>query len=1041
MKLSQLKKALLPILGFGLLAPAMHAAAFPLPPRVSITGLAGSDYTSSGDGMVPLVGDADQIWYGDVQGRYGEKGTWMGSLGTGYRRVVDNARILGGYVFIDRNESERGNHFWLASPGIESLGNDWDFRVNGYIPISSRQKDAGTVFADDLGDCQFVNFTGHQQFDHLFDLHEEVNAGVGFDGEIGRVLPFLMQTRAYVGGYHFQFKDSENMNGVSGRLEYPAMPHVNFIASDNYDNIQHNTVLIGVRLSAGGFSNEKVPTTIEERILDPITRNLGSQDSGTGVPILLTKHDEDRNVLERDNIYFFTANDGNAFVAANTTANCTFEHPCTGGSWSQTTVDSINGFAPNTNFYFNSGTYTNVGTGTAPNATVSLNNGQSMYGRSATYRCPANGNERPLLLGGFNLIGNNILDSLRVLNSSTRTTTPSAILSALNIDNAPNIKLNNDDIRAEAIFQGNMPSGNNNRVVGIALGSNSQIWINHSNISASAVVTGNNGTVNSATGIGKTAAGSANISNNAITINNSIVTGAASIGGDNNSVNFANGIGGSLTSGVINFQNNIFTINNSIITGATAVAGNSGNGFRNLATGIGGNGDFSSMNFIGNTFIINNSNISGTASVSGNNNFSIFAATGIGVNGVVSTSNLQNNTFTIDNSTVSGTTSIGGNSASGLRNFATGIGGNGEFGSVNFSNNSFFIKNSNINGTASVSGTNSSVNSAAGIGGNSVSNGVNNVDFANNTFVIKGSQINGTASVGGDNVGNFSLNTAAGIGGNTSGNSSTATFTGNTFTINDSSINGAALIGGNSTIVGAVNLATGIGGNASFGGDTSFIGNIFTINNSIITGRASVFDNNSLNFATGIGGNAGYFNVGNANFTNNTFTINQSNVSGTATVLGNNFFRNYSAGIGGNAGSPNVTNANFDSNNFTINNSVINGNSSVAGNNSLLNLSTGMGGNASGPGPVTANFTNDTVTINNSNINTTAEVVGTNNAGATNQATGLKADLGSVFNVNNSTVTTRAIVGTNAGSNTAQGNAGTGTFNTPGTVFNTQVSP
>ena len=62
--------------------------------------------------------------------------------------------------------------------------------------------------------------------------------------------------------------------------------------------------------------------------------------------------------VERTNIYFFTANDGIAFDPTAGAANCTFEHPCSGPSFTQTTVNDINGFAPGANFYLNTGTYT-----------------------------------------------------------------------------------------------------------------------------------------------------------------------------------------------------------------------------------------------------------------------------------------------------------------------------------------------------------------------------------------------------------------------------------------------------------------------------------------------------------------------------------------------------------------------------------------------------------------------------------------------------------------------------------------------------------
>ena len=53
------------------------------------------------------------------------------------------------------------------------MGNSWDFRVNGYIPVSS-QSIIPALFADQMGIYSYVTFTGHTQFDQLFNTNTNV---------------------------------------------------------------------------------------------------------------------------------------------------------------------------------------------------------------------------------------------------------------------------------------------------------------------------------------------------------------------------------------------------------------------------------------------------------------------------------------------------------------------------------------------------------------------------------------------------------------------------------------------------------------------------------------------------------------------------------------------------------------------------------------------------------------------------------------------------------------------------------------------------
>ncbi|QLH43583.1 MAG: hypothetical protein HWD59_13335 [Coxiellaceae bacterium] len=348
-----------------------------------------------------------------------------------FRHIYHDARILGAYLFADgsrfTNDGDLDNEtFWFLNPGVESLGNLFDLRLNGYIPVSSQQETVGSTTG--------ITFSGHSQFNTVFDTIN--STGPGVDGEVGAVkIPYLKHLRAYVGGYHFQPKDQDNITGISGRVEYPLTHYVALTAVDTYDNEQHNTFQVGLRLTLGGRKDDVSGQTIERRIVDPINRNLATQYTGSDVPVIVSQK-VGSSTPTLNGIYFFTSNGGMAFDPAQGTNNCTYEHPCSSPSFSQTTVNDIASFTPNANLYFNPGVY-------SLGSQLGLPNGQSLYGRTEDYTQAASGNQRAQFNGGISLGGNNLLDSIAIINRSS--TQPIAV----NISGVNDININNVLIDSE----------------------------------------------------------------------------------------------------------------------------------------------------------------------------------------------------------------------------------------------------------------------------------------------------------------------------------------------------------------------------------------------------------------------------------------------------------------------------------------------------------------------------------------------------------------------------------------------------------------
>jgi hypothetical protein len=326
----------------------------------------------------------------DIQGKgYTAYDSWTGSVGIGYRQLLANKRILGGYIFGDYNNFEN-RHFWVLNPGIESLGCKWDFRGNLYVPLSDK-KWLDKEYWDTSG--SYVTFTNHEQYNRLYRMYNEI--GYGIDGEIGHKIPGVKGLKAFLGGYYFDL--SEDIGGITGRVNYAISDYFAFDVRASYDDVERGTILAGIEVSLGGTYHTLRPVRMIERIEDPIERQFGVLNNGTSVSI--GKDRDHVQTLERDHIWFFDGekeDDGEG----------TYEDPFQSSQYMQGTIDYINGEDPEyAHLYFNKGIYDEGGE-------IELYNHQWMWGRTQNYVQAANKGERPVIQGSLILPGDNQIDSL-----------------------------------------------------------------------------------------------------------------------------------------------------------------------------------------------------------------------------------------------------------------------------------------------------------------------------------------------------------------------------------------------------------------------------------------------------------------------------------------------------------------------------------------------------------------------------------------------------------------------------------------------------
>lgn len=428
-------------------------------PRVTANGYTGSHTFADGELMVPIVADMQQNFYGVLEGGFGVKNieSEFGGAGLGYRFLTNqNSRILGFYALGDYLNTEARNGFWSINPGVESLGELWDFRLNGYIPVSERKKKENEqqFFASDRGLSQFEFFQGHDFFDQLINVTSSEKDGYGADAEIGRKIPELSNLKLFVGGYRFQGYESDSgfssVNGISARAQLPINDYVTVEARDSYDKEQHNSAIIGVKLSLGGISN-KDQYGISGRLMDPIEHNLAAT-SGWNVEGMPTQQIHEENIigerLKLDHIWFFQSLSPMALAGP---GDGTFEHPFQGIDPGKMSIIKADPAGQNyANLFFAPGTYT-LGSFSMPVGRLPLPVNYSMYGRTADYKFAASGDNRALFFGGIDIQGGNTFDSIQLLNDGNQTRTKNGIFNGIRIDPAvttsvDNLSFNNVDV-------------------------------------------------------------------------------------------------------------------------------------------------------------------------------------------------------------------------------------------------------------------------------------------------------------------------------------------------------------------------------------------------------------------------------------------------------------------------------------------------------------------------------------------------------------------------------------------------------------------
>lgn len=380
---------------------------------------------------------------------------YLSSLGIGYRQFYNPETIIGTYLLANYNSyhtNASNFNFAELNPGIEILGEKLELRGNAYIPLSKKTWEC-SGWANQFNDYQYIQFKQHQEFDRWLTLQYQQSSSVGFDTTIGYNI-FAgknVTIKTSIGGYYYNQINHAALKGGFAEISIQPKPYLTFSANGMYDNYQHKTFGIGIKIGLDKLFAKRDADT--ERLLTNINHLSKILNLPNNLPKILSTSQIGKLGLARDNIYFFDSSNKNNYrnsyrnIYQNNSQNNietetdgSYEHPF--NKLDQEKINLISQSGKPAYLYLTPGVYE------VDNALV-LQAGQSIFGRSNDYTQPAIDQARPQIIGALTLIDNNILDSIILQNAlqNNDIDKDSGNSTAIKINNnADNIIINNVQI-------------------------------------------------------------------------------------------------------------------------------------------------------------------------------------------------------------------------------------------------------------------------------------------------------------------------------------------------------------------------------------------------------------------------------------------------------------------------------------------------------------------------------------------------------------------------------------------------------------------
>jgi len=176
------------------------------------------------------------------------------SLNVGYRDYdTDDDLINGGYLGVDSRATDDSTFYQLAA-GYEHIRDDWELRLNGYVPIGDATNTIRAVNVDAVETSSgfeanqlVLSAVGERQ-----RIFRQENALGGFDVEVGAQLDdwYGGELRGFVGAY--LLSGEESSLGIQARLLADFESNFNAGLSLQHDDLFGTSVSFGVSASLPG---------------------------------------------------------------------------------------------------------------------------------------------------------------------------------------------------------------------------------------------------------------------------------------------------------------------------------------------------------------------------------------------------------------------------------------------------------------------------------------------------------------------------------------------------------------------------------------------------------------------------------------------------------------------------------------------------------------------------------------------------------------------------------------------------------------------
>lgn len=223
-------------------------------------------------GGMKVINMDSATWFLDAQGTLSDSFGGGFNAGLGYREMVnfngafDAERILGASFWTDGQSTKADNFFTQLGFGIESLGESFDLRLNGYFPLDRTQ----------TGDPEVVGFQTPAFFEHgLFSGVERITTDTAYDvvdGEfakrIGDLDAWATAAIYYLGG------GPEDETGYRIGFRGYALPDLLVGLQVTDDDIYSTNVMFSITWFVGRTHSGNAPCGIlADRFREPVMRN------------------------------------------------------------------------------------------------------------------------------------------------------------------------------------------------------------------------------------------------------------------------------------------------------------------------------------------------------------------------------------------------------------------------------------------------------------------------------------------------------------------------------------------------------------------------------------------------------------------------------------------------------------------------------------------------------------------------------------------------------------------------------------------------